>query len=59
MTTLVPGGAVANCPRCDGAFFGNTKKQAEDLVRRHLVLNDPADELHVGALEEWDDEGSS
>lgn len=44
------------CPRCDREFTATTQKLADQLVRGHLILNDPQDEQHVDALEAWDDE---
>lgn len=45
------------CPRCDNRYVGDTKALANALVREHLVKAEaePLDELHIGALEQWDD----
>lgn len=42
------------CPRCDKNYLGDTKEAANAAVRAHIARQ--IDELHEGALDEWDDE---
>ena len=42
------------CPRCDRSITATTEKAAFDGLRAHLARQE--DELHDGALEEFDDQ---
>lgn len=45
---------IAFCPRCDKPFVAATEFDANNLIHEHLKRQ--IDEVHNGALEQWEEQ---